>query len=346
MRTLPRGPRRALTPEALGVAMVLASACGFGSGAIFVRGIFEAGASPEATLFWRFAIAAVASWVFLILSADRRRALVSLPWRRLAILVLLGALYVGNSGTYVAALQVVPITLSAILTYTYPAMVAVLSTRFIRRLEGRRAWVALAISMTGVALAVGGIPEGALPPLWGLGLALLSPVIYAAWIVLQARVAGDRPRVEVPPGEAETVLDAPEPAPAAAVMTTATAVVFGLILVAAGGSAAPGAVPGAAWPGLIGFGIVSTALAIQLFYAGIARVGGARAALISTVEPVYTITLATILFGEILTPVQLAGGLLVIGGVVLAESGTAGEPTRDAPAERAGRERGVPGGSA
>jgi drug/metabolite transporter (DMT)-like permease len=51
------------------------------------------------------------------------------------------------------------------------------------------------------------------------------------------------------------------------------------------------------------------------------RVGGARASLISTIEPVYTVTLAVILFGEHLAPVQILGGALVVFAVVLAETG-------------------------
>ena len=39
-----------------------------------------------------------------------------------------------------------------------------------------------------------------------------------------------------------------------------------------------------------------------------------------------TIAMAMLLFGETLTPLQVAGGVLVIGTVVLAESGR-GEPT-------------------
>ena len=50
-------------------------------------------------------------------------------------------------------------------------------------------------------------------------------------------------------------------------------------------------------------------------------IGGARAALISTVEPVYTIVLAMLLFGERLTAMQMLGGVLVIGAVILAETG-------------------------
>jgi len=60
------------------------------------------------------------------------------------VLLLLGALYVGNSYAFIASLQVVPISLASIVAYLYPAMVAVMATRFLRRLEGRRAWIAMA----------------------------------------------------------------------------------------------------------------------------------------------------------------------------------------------------------
>ena len=75
------------------------------------------------------------------------------------------------------------------------------------------------------------------------------------------------------------------------------------------------------WLISVSFILVATAIAIQTFYAGVKRVGGARASLISTVEPVYTVVLAMILFGERLTPVQVVGGALVIFAVILAETG-------------------------
>ena len=266
-----------------------------------------------------------------LLSAPRRRSLFSLSRRRVLVLLLLGTLYVGNSYAFIASLQVVSISLASIIAYLYPAMVAVMATRFLRRLEGRRAWIALGISIFGIALTVGGIPEGELPPLWGLALAFANPVIYASWIILQARLAGERPaggervvdELEIPPGDAElaTDRDAPDPSPAAALMTTATAAVYAVLLLATGGSLSPTAVPGPVWPAVLGLGLVATAIAIQTFYAGVKRVGGARASLISTVEPVYTVALAVILFGESLTPMQIVGGALVIFAVILAETG-------------------------
>ena len=48
--------------------------------------------------------------------------------------------------------------------------------------------------------------------------------------------------------------------------------------------------------------------------------------MISTFEPVWTITLASLLFGETLGPIQLVGGALVIGGVILAQTSSGPVP--------------------
>jgi drug/metabolite transporter (DMT)-like permease len=306
--------------QALGVLLVIVSAAGFGSGALFVQPLYSAGMAAMVVLLWRFTTAAMASWLYLLASPRKRVALRSLPWRRVAVLLLLGALYVGNSYTYIASLEVVPIALSSIITYIYPAIVAVMALRLVRRLPGRRAWVALGMSLLGVALAVGGVPEGAMPPLWGLALAVASPLVYATWIILQARLTGDRPD-GIPPGDAEAAMHVPDPAAAAALMTAATAGVYAVLALAGGASLSPMDVPDSSWLPLLGLGLVATAIAIQTFYAGVTRIGGARAALISTVEPIYTIVLATILFDERLTDMQILGGLLVLFAVVLAETG-------------------------
>jgi drug/metabolite transporter (DMT)-like permease len=66
--------------------------------------------------------------------------------------------------------------------------------------------------------------------------------------------------------------------------------------------------------------VVSGFVAIQTFYAGARRIGAAQAALVSTIEPIWTISLAAILFGQVLGPVQLLGGALIIIGVVIAQA--------------------------
>jgi drug/metabolite transporter (DMT)-like permease len=88
-----------------------------------------------------------------------------------------------------------------------------------------------------------------------------------------------------------------------------------------GAPALPWQVPGHAWPGLIGIGVLATAIAIQAFYAGVGRIGAAQAALVSTLEPVFTVSLAVLLLGERLDNLQMLGAALVVVGVVFAQTG-------------------------
>ena len=112
---------------------------------------------------------------------------------------------------------------------------------------------------------------------------------------------------------------------ATALMMSATAAVYWIASLGGGQHVLPADVPGAAWFGLAGVGVLSTFVAIQTFYAGAQRVGAAQAALISTVEPIWTIALAAALFGFALTSLQLAGGVLILAGVLVAQTGPAGE---------------------
>ncbi len=320
--------------HAIGVVLVLISAIGFGSGALLATPVYASGLDWLTLLAWRFLIAAAVSWLWLLAVPAHRAALRRMSRRRVAVLLTLGVLYLGNSGTYFAALETVPASLTALIVYMYPALVAVLSIRFGRRLEGRRAWLALVSTMAGVALAVGGIAPGAVPPLLGLVLALASPVIYAVWIILAARLGGERSLREgatpTAAGKATTAPETSEPAPAAALMTTATFAVWWLAAMATGRPTHPTDIPAEAWLPLVLLGVFSTAVALQTFYAGSKRIGAANASLVSTIEPVYIIAMATLLLHETLTPVQMLGGALVIGGVVLAQ--TAGATPVRAPA--------------
>jgi drug/metabolite transporter (DMT)-like permease len=316
--------RRRLT----GVALILASAAGFGSGSLFAQPVYAAGVDWLVLSSWRFLFGAGLTWGWLLLSAARREALRGLDRRSAAAAIALGVLYVGNSGSYYAGLETVSPSLAALIVYIYPALVAVLSLRIGRRLEGRRAWLALGVALLGVVLSLGGIDPAKAPPLSGLLLIVASPVIYSVWIVLSARLSGERQD-----SVGGTNADGASVPAVTALMITTTATVYWVIALASGRPVLPGAVPSSAWVGLAGVGVVSTFIAIQTFYAGAQRIGAAQAALISTVEPIWTIALAAVLFAVALTPVQLLGGALILIGVLIAQTGPADDRPR-APAVR------------
>jgi len=83
----------------------------------------------------------------------------------------------------------------------------------------------------------------------------------------------------------------------------------------------PAEVPASTPLPMVAMALLSTFIAIQTFYAGARRIGAAQASLISTIEPVYTISLAALLLHEQLTGPQLLGGALILTGVVLAQTG-------------------------
>jgi len=302
---------------AIGIAFTVVSAFAFGSGALFAKPVYAAGVGWHVLMAWRFAIGAGLAWLWVLANPAARAGLGRMPRRALAVAVALGVLYTCNASTYYAGLETVSASLAALIVYIYPALVAVISLRMGQPLRGRRAWAALGLALVGVALAVGSPSATATPPpLIGLLLIIASPVIYSVWIVLAARLSGeDREDVG---RDSDSAVD---PVAAGAVMLTATAATLWLTALAIGRPVLPAQVPGAAWFGIAGVGLVSTFIAVQTFYAGAHRIGAARASLISTIEPIWTISLAGLLLGESLTPIQLLGGVLIIGGVVLSQTG-------------------------
>ena len=227
-----------------GIVLVLVSACAFGSGGLFAQPVYDTGLGWQSLSAWRFGFGALCAWLWCLGFAERRRGLRLLNRRTVGVAVLLGVLYTGNSGTYYAGLETVPVSLATLIVYIYPAVVAVLSLRYGRRLEGRRAWFALGLALVGVALALGGIPAGELPPISGLLLVIVSPLIYSVWIVLSARLAGER-RESV----GEEVDGGADAAAATALMMTGTAATYWLTGLATGVPLAPASIPAAAWSG-------------------------------------------------------------------------------------------------
>jgi drug/metabolite transporter (DMT)-like permease len=300
---------------AIGIVLTIVSAFSFGSGPLFAKPVYAEGVGWHVLMAWRFLVGAALAWAWVLSQPHLRVALRRLRRRDVAIALGLGVLYTGNSATYFAGLETVSASLAALIVYVYPALVAVVSLQVGQALRGRRSWGALALALAGVALAVGNIDATTAPPISGLILIAASPVIYTIWIVLSARLSGERRT-----GVGAATEAAVDPLAAGAVMLTATAATYWVSALALNQPVLPAQIPSGAWFGLIGVGIVSTFIAVLAFYGGAHRIGAARASLVSTVEPIWTIVLASLLFAESLGPLQLIGGAMILAGVVIAQT--------------------------
>lgn len=304
---------------ATGIGLVVVSSAGYGSGSVLAAPIYATGVDWLTLVEWRFLIGAALGWLWVLASPERRAALARMPRRQLGVALALGALFTGNAGTYYAGLESVPAALAGVLVYTYPVIVAVLSLWFATRLPGRRPWIALVLALAGSALALGGIDVRSAPPISGLLLVWASALIYSVWIILSARLSGERrdrlgsdaPQADEPVGDAAVTT---------AVMMSATAAVYAVAGLVVGRPLDPGRVPAQAWPLLGAVGLVASFLAIQAFYAGARRIGAAKAALISTVEPPIIVVLSFVFLGQTLAPIQLAGAALILIAVIVAQT--------------------------
>lgn len=325
--------------RALGIGLVLIAGASFASGSIFATLSYARGLDWLTLLGWRFAIGASAAWLWVAASPSRRASVRRLSRRQVLVTLGLGGIYTGNAGTYYAGLETIPASLAGVLVYVYPVFVALLSLRFATRLPGRRPWFALALAMVGVLIALGGIDVNTNLPIAGILLIFASAAIYSVWIVLAARLSGER-RDRLGSDAPEGTVVAGDAAATTAVMMTATAAAFALMAAVAGHPLDPRTVPGDAWPYLLGIGLLASFLAIQTLYAGARRIGAAQAALISTTEPVFIVGLSFVLLGQVLAPIQLLGAGLILLAVLIAQTSPrpqgAPQPARPLEAEGEG----------
>jgi len=280
-----------------GSLLCLASAVAFGAMAIFGKLAYEEGASVATLLAARFTIAAALFWAILACTG-RLRAVRALPRRDLGVALALGAVgYCVQTGAYFAALERIDASLLGLLVYTFPVIVTVAAIALGREAASRRTAVALVLASAGLALVLAGAASGGVDAL-GAGLGLAAAVVYSAYILSSEGIA-----TRLGPLVLSTLV-----CTGAAVTLTVAGI--------AGGSLAPGRVTATGWVWLGCLAVVSTVGAISLFFGGLRRVGPSAASILSTIEPVVTVALAFVVFGESLGPSQLLGGALVLSAVV------------------------------
>ncbi|CAG9251192.1 Permease of the drug/metabolite transporter (DMT) superfamily [Burkholderia diffusa] len=265
-----------------GALYVALSAAAFGAMAIFGRYAYAAGVDVLGLLIVRFAIGGA------VLAAIARHRRVAWPrGRALAPLVAMGALgYVGQSFCYFSALQHAQASLVALLLYLYPAFVTLLAAWWLGERLTRAKAVALVLCVAGSALMVGG---GHGEPL-GIALALAAAVIYSLYIV-----GGTKATRGVDPLATTAII---------CLSATATLVAIAIVRTAAFGAPPRWPATAAGWTSMLAF------------FAGLERLGAARTSMLSTLEPVVTVALAALLFGEALSPLQWAGGVAILAAVL------------------------------
>ena len=283
-------------------ALVVFSACCFGASPILITIATASGAALVDVLLWRYALAAI-----LLAIVSGGVSVVRTPGRRaIPLLVFAGGGQALIAFTSLSSLKYIPAASLTFLFYTYPAWVAVISAiRGTERLTVAKAG-ALALSLAGLAFMIGTPGAGGLQPM-GVALALTSALLYALYIPMIMHFG-----------------DGIHPAVTSTYATIGAAVVFAAAGVLQGGlsvSFAP-----IAWGAIALLALFATVLAFLAFLRGLAVIGPVRTAIVSTIEPFCTATLASIVLGQAFGARTFVGGLLIAAAVVLLQLGQRASP--------------------
>lgn len=298
------------------VAVIVSAAC-FGTLAVLTPLAYDAGAEPLPLLAWRFLFASVLLGVMTTIRDPRALRVPLSDVGRFSALALTG--YGAASVCYFYALTYADASVVAVLLYAYPALVTIASWLFMGERIGAGRWVAVAITFIGCALVVG-LGTGQLYAQWqGIALGLGAAVGYTLFNLLSHRWLEGRSRLTM---MAYTF-------GIATLLPAALAFVGGALGVGLKGGVAALSPAGWAtevWWLLGAIVLIPTFAAVVLYLEGIRGLGPSQAAVVSTIEPLFTIVLAWSILGEQLATVQLVGAALVVSGVVASELGARATP--------------------
>jgi drug/metabolite transporter (DMT)-like permease len=214
---------------------------------------------------------------------------------------------------YFLAIHRLAIGIALLLQYLAPLLVALWARYVFREHVRARIWVALALALTGIAVMVE-VWQGLALNGAGVAYALLSAVAYAAYILLAERAVGSRDPFSVS--------------------------CYGFLFAALFWAIVqpwwsfPSGVPGRdtsllghlsslhlpVWALMTWMVVLGTIAPFGLIVAALNHVSATRAGIVAMLEPVAGTLVAYAWLGESLGAVQIAGGIVVLGGIVIAQT--------------------------
>jgi drug/metabolite transporter (DMT)-like permease len=291
--------------------MVWTAATLFAVNGTVAKVILETGLSPERLTQVRSTGACAGLGIALLLLAPRS---LRVGVRELPFLALFGVAAVAFvQWSYFVAIERLPVAIALLIQYLAPLLVALWARYGLREPVRRRIWGALVLALAGLALVVR-VWDGVTLDGLGVGAALLAAVGLALYVLLGERVVGRRDPLSF--SFYGFVF--------AALFWALVEPVWGF----PGGIADDHAsllgnldsVDAPLWLLLAWLVVLGTIVPFSLFVSALHHIPATRAAIVAMLEPVIATVVAFTWLGEELAPVQLAGGAIVVAGILLAQT--------------------------
>ena len=282
-----------LKKSTIGIIEAVASGIGFGLLGVLVKAAFAAGFSPGEHLALRFLNGAVLLWAVNLLN-PRTKAI--LPWRDGVVCLFLGVFgYAVFSSCYFAALNGLSVSMTVLLLYTYPVLVACGAWLFFRQKPSRRKLISLPIMLIGLLLLVWGEFSVGNPE--ALFFAIAAPVLYAGYILFSSKF-----------------IDHINPIVAVAYIQSGAALVLSLIYLKDLERTID--LVENYWYLITSVAVFCTVLPMLLFLRSLQKLPASTVSMLSTTEPITGVIAAALLLNERLSVVQFVGAMVIVAVLV------------------------------
>jgi drug/metabolite transporter (DMT)-like permease len=302
---------------AVGYAATIGAAALFGLNGTVSTLALEAGLPPTRLTALRCAGAALGLLVVLAIGSPGR---LRLRWREVPFLAVFGIVGVAMTQyLYYVAIGRLPVGIALVFEMTAAVFIA-LYVRLVRRERVRRTiWVALVLSLTGLALVAevwqGG---GSLDPL-GVAAGLAAALCLATYYLMGQRGTAVRDPVTL---TFWAFLAAALFWSVAAPWWQFDGAILGRsVAVPVDGLHLP------LWALVLWIAVLGALVPFWLSIAALPHLSPTTAGLVATVEPVFAAAVAWLALGQVLSGWQVAGGVVVLTGIALAQ--TARTPAPD-----------------
>ena len=295
----------------LGYAMVLAATCMWGINGTVSKGILSAGLSSPRLTEVRSTGAALALGIALLVTQPWRLRLRPGELRFLIAFGILGLALV--QWLYFFAIHRLEIGIALLIQYLAPVLIALWARFVAKERVRRRIWVALILSLAGLSLVVE-LWQGFSLDALGTVAALGASVAFALYILLAEHAVGLRDPVSL------LCLGFAVAAAFWAVVQPWWSFPAGVVdeRVRLDGALLTTTTP--VWLLMLTMIVVGTILPFLLLVGALRHISATRVALTAMFEPVAGALVAYAWLGEALSGAQLAGGAIVLAGILLAQT--------------------------